>query len=110
MTCSLDMAARCMSGILPKFTIRRWKYPKMQKVLAAAGLRTIEHYVQVRRARILNWVQDRPILKMCREAEEGADLRLAFIGGKKQCMWTKQPGGGAVLAEEGDRGEGGGAP
>ena len=42
---------------------------KTKTVLAAAGLHTIEHYVQVRRARILQWVEDRPILKLCTEAE-----------------------------------------
>ena len=35
-------AARRMTGMLPKLTSGRWKYPKTQTVLAAAGLRTIE--------------------------------------------------------------------
>ena len=34
------------------------------------GLRTIEYYVRVRRTPINDWVQDQPIMKMCR-SEEG---------------------------------------
>ena len=58
-----------MTGLLPKMTGGTWKYPKMKTVLAAAGLHTIEHYVQVRSTRIMRWVIDRPILKLCRSAE-----------------------------------------
>ena len=77
-------AACHMTGMLPKLTSGRWKYPKMQTELAAAGLRTIEHYVQVCRARILNWVQDRPILKMCRLAERRR-------GSLPRLYWWEQP-------------------
>ena len=62
-------AACRMMGMLPKLISGRWKYPMTQTVLAAAVLRTIERDVRVRMDRILNWVQDRPILKMCRSAE-----------------------------------------
>ena len=62
-------AERRMTGLLPKKVGGSWKFPKTKTVLAAAGLHTIEHFVQVRRARILRWVEDRPILKLCREAE-----------------------------------------
>ena len=62
-------AARQMTGLLPKLTSETWKYPKTKTVLAAAGLHTIEHYVQVRGARIMRWVIDRPILELCRLAE-----------------------------------------
>ena len=62
-------AARRMTGLLPKKTAESsWKFPKMKTVLATAGLHTIAHYVQVRRARIMRWLEDRPILKLCREA------------------------------------------
>ena len=61
-------AARRMTGLLPKIIGGLWKFPKTKTVLAAAGLLTIEHYVQVRRARILRWVEDMPILKLCRKA------------------------------------------
>ena len=46
-------AARRMTGLLPKKVGGSWKFPKSNTVLAAAGLHTIKHYVQVRRARIL---------------------------------------------------------
>ena len=62
-------AARRMTGLLPKQIGGAWKFPKTKTVLAAAGLHTIKHYVQVRRARILRWVEDRPILNMCRSAK-----------------------------------------
>ena len=60
--------ARRMTGLLPKKIGRARKLPKTKTVLAAAGLHTIAHYVQVRRARIMRWVEDRPILKLCRSA------------------------------------------
>ena len=61
-------AARRMTVLLPKKVGCSWVFPKTKTVLAAAGLHTIEHYVQVRKARILRWVEDRPILKFCWEA------------------------------------------
>ena len=62
-------AARRMMGMLPKMTGGTWRYPKTKTVLAAAGLHTIAHYVQVRRASIMRWVVDRPILELCRSAK-----------------------------------------
>ena len=46
-------ATRRMTGLLPKMIGGTWKYPKTKIVLAAAGLHTIEHYVQVCRTRIM---------------------------------------------------------
>ena len=71
-------AAQRMTGLLPKKVGGSWVFPEIKTVLVAAGLHTIEHYVQVRRARILRWVEDRPILKLCREAEKrrGTTYRL----------------------------------
>ena len=54
-----------MTGKMLVFAHGIWTYQKTSEVLAAAGLRTIEHYVRVRRARILHWVKDRPIYKLC---------------------------------------------
>ena len=42
-----------MTGLLPKKAGGSWKFQKTKTVLAVAGLHTIEHYVQVRRAGIL---------------------------------------------------------
>ena len=58
-----------MTGLLPKMTGGTKKLPKTKAVLKAVGLHTIEHYVQVRGARIMRWVIDRPILELCRLAE-----------------------------------------
>ena len=46
-------AARRMTGKMPILASGIWVYPKTSEVLAAAGLRNIEYYVRVRRARIL---------------------------------------------------------
>ena len=62
-------AARRMTGLLTKIAGASWKFLKTKTVLGAAGLHTIEHYVQVRGARIMCWVIDRPVLKLCRSAE-----------------------------------------
>ena len=61
--------ARRMTGLLPKTVGGLWKFTKMKTVLVAASLHIIKHYVQVRRARILRWVEDRLIPKLCRESE-----------------------------------------
>ena len=104
-------AARRMTGLLPKVTGGTWKYPKTNTVLAAAGLHTIEHYVQVCRARIMRWVIDRRILKLCRSAERRR-------GNTPRFYWWEQPmdldgaSAGAPAAEttDGVRGAGGRAP
>ena len=96
--------------MLPRKVGGSWKFPKTKTVLAAAGLHTIKHFVQVRRARILRWVENRPILKLCREAEmrHGTTPRL---------YWWEQPmdleasaGAPADATTEGVRGDGGRAP
>ena len=104
-------AAHRMTGLLPKMTGGTWKYSKTKTVLAAAGLHTIEHYVQVCRARIMRWVVDRPILKLCRSAERRR-------GTTPRLYWWEQPmelcnvSGGTppAVAAEGDREDGGRAP
>ena len=70
--------------MLPKKVGGPWVFPKKKTVLAAAGLHTIEHYVQVRRARIMRWIIDRPILKLCREAERRR-------GTTPRLYWWEQP-------------------
>ena len=62
-------AAHRMTGLLPKKVGGSWKFPKSKSVLTAAGRHTIAHYVKLRRARIMRWVEDRLILKLCRKAE-----------------------------------------
>ena len=73
-----------MTIVLPKMTNGTWKYPKKKTVLAAAGLHTIEHCVKVRRAHIMRWVIDRPIMKLCRSVERRR--------GTTPCLyWWEQP-------------------
>ena len=100
-----------MAGLLPKKIGGSWKFPKTKTVLAAAGLHTIEHYVQVRRARTMRWVDDRPIQKLCREAERRR-------GTTPRLYWWEQPmdleeasaGAPADATTERVRGDGGRAP
>ena len=104
-------AAQRMTGLLPKKVGGSWKFPKTKSVLAAAGLHTIKRYVQVRRARIMRWVDDRPILKLCREAERRR-------GTTPHLYWWEQPmdldetsaGAPTDATTDGDRGDGGHAP
>ena len=99
-------AAHRMTGRLPKKVGGSWKFPKTKTVLVAAGLHTIEHYVQVRRARIMRWLIDRPILKLCRSAERRR-------GTTSRLYWWEQPmdldeasaGAPAEATTEGDRGD-----
>ena len=104
-------AARRMTGLLPKKVGGSWKFPKTKTVLAAAGLHTIEHYVQVRRAHIMRWEIDRSILKLCREVERrrGTTPRLYWW---EQTMDLDEASAGAPTdaITEGDRGDGGRAP
>ena len=46
-------AARRMTGLLPKLIGGSLKFPKTESVPVAASLHTIEHYVQMCRARIM---------------------------------------------------------
>ena len=99
-------AARRMTGLLPKLVGGSWKFPKTNTVLATASLHTIEHYVQVRRAHIMRWVIDRPILKLCRMAERrrGTTPRLYWW---EQSMELDDASAGVPLAVavEGDIGD-----
>ena len=61
-------AARRMTGKIPVLAHGIWTYPKTSEVLATAGLRNIEHYVRVRRANILKWVEHLPIYQLCQRA------------------------------------------
>ena len=100
-----------MTGLLAKMTGGTWKYQKTKAVLKAEGLHTIEHCVQVRRARIMRWVIDRPILKLCREAERRR-------GTTPRLYWWEHPmdldkassGAPAEETTARDRGDGGRAP
>ena len=100
-------AARRMTGMMPVSANGLWTYRKKSEVLAAAGLRTIEHYVRVRRARIFLWVMDRPIYQMCQRV-------VRRCGTPPRTFWWDQPmhldeaagRAGLALADEGEGGGG----
>jgi hypothetical protein len=55
-------AARQMTGMMPeKDSDGNWSYPSTAEVLEKAGLHTVDHYITVRRATILNFLSERPI-------------------------------------------------
>ena len=54
-------AARCMVGMMPRKTGGVWKYPKSRRVLSAVGLRSMKHYIGVRRHTIGQWITHWPI-------------------------------------------------
>ena len=46
-----------------------WTFPDTEAVLEEVGLRTISHYVEVRRQTIAAFIVNRPIFDMCVDAE-----------------------------------------
>ena len=83
-------AARRMTGMMPeRKSDGSWVYPDSEKVLKAAGLRMIAHYVGVRRATILRYVSERPIYELCMEAKRKR-------GTGKKTYWFEQ----AMVLEE----------
>ena len=92
--CSLDgfhvRAARCMTGMMPRRKPdRSWVYPNSKKVLKAAGLRTIEHYVGVRRATILRYISKRRIYKLCMEASRRRVTGKRSTGLSSRWIWRR---------------------
>ena len=67
-------AARRMAGMMPRKRGGVWEYPKSREVLAAVGLRPVEHYIRVRRATIARWITHRPIFDLCKETERRRGL------------------------------------
>ena len=102
-------AALRMTGKLPVLAHGIWTYTKTSEVLAAEVLRNMEHYVRVRRARILKWVKQRPIYQLCQRA-------VRRRGTPPHTFWWELPmhlddatgGTPAVVADEGEGGKGGG--
>ena len=51
-----------------------WGYPKSREVLAAMGLRPVEHYNGVRWSTIARWITHEPIFELCTETERRRGL------------------------------------
>ncbi len=59
-------AAWRMAGKRPKkLPGGRWMYPKSAAVLDEVGLKTIAHYIGVRRQHIASYIVDKPIFQSC---------------------------------------------
>jgi hypothetical protein len=77
-------AARRLTGMMPTRGDRgTWHYPSSEDVLAAAGLHTIKHYIDVRRQTIAAFIVNRPIFDLC---QRGARKR----GSSPRQFWWEQ--------------------
>jgi hypothetical protein len=55
-----------MAGKRPlKLLDGTWKYPNSAAVLGEVGLKTIAHYIGVRRQHIASYIVDKPIFQTC---------------------------------------------
>ena len=61
-----------------------WTYPDTDAVMETVGLRSISHYVEVRRQHISNYIVNRPIFNACRD---GVRRR----GSSHRQFWWDQP-------------------
>ena len=78
-------AAWRMAGTGPRLNPDgSWTYPNTEAVMKEVGLRSISHYVEVRRQHIFNFIVNRPIFDLCRESvrKRGSSPRL---------FWWDQP-------------------
>ncbi len=59
-------AAWRMAGKRPlKFPDGTWTYPNLTEVLDKVGLKTIAHYIGVRRQHVASYIVDKPIFQSC---------------------------------------------
>ena len=65
-----------------------WTYPSSKDVLKAVGLKTIDHYIGVRRETIARFIVDRPFFVLARMEEGREALRVARFGGSSPCQST----------------------
>ena len=61
-----------------------WVYPCSKDVLNECRMRTITHYIGVRRNTILKYVVDRPIYEACRAGEQRRDRHRDSGGGNNR--------------------------
>ena len=74
-----------------------WVYPPSADTLEEVGLKTIAHYVAVRRQTISDFIRDRPIFGLCVEGERRR-------GTSPRQWWWEQPMDLDVASEEGGTG------
>ena len=65
-------AAHRMAGMMPRRSPNGeiWTYPTTEEVLEAAGLYTVQTYIEVHRNTVLKFVAQRPIVELYLEAEQ----------------------------------------
>ena len=64
----------------------RWRTYKVADVLDAAGMRPMEEYVQNRRYYLNTYVQERPVLLLCRDTTRKTGTPTGL------CFWWEQEG------------------
>ena len=82
-------AARHMAGMQPTQNLdRTWTYPSSNDVLTAVGLKTIDHYIEVRRETISKFILNQPIFALCLDGGRKRGLCVAHFGGSSLCHLT----------------------
>ena len=77
-------AAWCMAGRRPlKLPDGTWTYPNSTEVLDEVGLKTIAHYIGVRRQHVASYIVDKPIFQSC---VDGVRRRGSSV---RQFWWTQ---------------------
>ena len=81
-------AAWCMAGKRPmKLLDGTWMYPNSAAVLGKVGLKTIAHYIGVRRQHIASYIVDKPIFQTCMDGVRRRGSGVANFGGHNQWIW-----------------------
>ena len=76
--------ARRLSGMTARRdSTGRWVYPPISEALSAAGLYSIEHYIGVRQATLVQTIALRPITALCQVAERRP-------GSSRRTYWWEQ--------------------
>jgi len=81
------MAARRMADMMAcRGPGGGWVYPPLEEALKKAGLYTMEHYVNKRQQRIVDYISTRPIWAHCMAASRkpGTSPRLFTVGIRRE--------------------------
>ena len=64
-----NRVARRLSGMVPtRSPGGQWDYPPIEEAREAALLCPIEHYINVRRAKVWNQAETRPVFELCQQS------------------------------------------
>ncbi len=79
-----------MAGKRPtKLPDGTWTYPNSAAVLDEVGLKTIAHYIGVRRQHIASYFVDKPIFQTCMDGVRRRGSGVRNFGGHNQWIWRR---------------------